>query len=293
MKTYKLVANPAAGRGKARRAIFAVEEAFRRRGAVFDLELTTGPQQAAAIARRALADFDVIVAVGGDGTVNELVPGMLFSGKPLGIVPAGSGNDFIKSLGIPNDIERAVDIVLRGRTRLIDAGRINDRYFANGVGIGFDAAVNRTSYGINHSKRGILLYLWALAKTLGRYDPVALTISMNGETFEQETFLLSVGNGTTCGGGFKLTPQAKLDDHLLDVTLVRPLGLGPLLWHLPRVFFGTIGKAAYATMKKTDRLRVESRGSVPVHVDGEIYEGDTTALEIEVVPKALFVICNS
>jgi YegS/Rv2252/BmrU family lipid kinase len=233
----------------------------------------------------------VVVAVGGDGTVNEVLPGMISSRRPLGIVPAGSGNDFIKSLQIPNCIEKAVDIVLEGRTRDVDAGRINGRYFANGVGIGFDAAVNRASYGINHSKRGLLLYLCALLKTLGRYDPVPLTITLNGERIQGKMFLLSIGNGTTVGGGFKLTPHARLDDGLLDVTMVKPIGLMPLLWHLPKVFQGTIDRATrYAATRRTSRLIVESAQPVPVHVDGEIFDDKGNRFEIEVVPRALTVI---
>lgn len=155
MKKYKLIANPMAGRGKANAAIRKTAQLFKEKGAAFDLELTAAPKQAAVIARKSLDAFDVIVAIGGDGTVNDILPGMLFFSKPLGIIPAGSGNDFIKSLGIPNTIEGAVDIVLKGDTRTIDAGKINDTWFANGVGIGFDAAVNRASYEGGPSSRGI------------------------------------------------------------------------------------------------------------------------------------------
>ncbi|HAS54910.1 MAG TPA: hypothetical protein DCS42_12720 [Nitrospiraceae bacterium] len=290
MKKYKIIANPAAGRGKSRAVVMAVLELFKQKGAIFDLELTTGPGDAANIARRACGEFDVIVAVGGDGTVNEVLPGMLFSGKPLGIVPGGSGNDFVKTLNIPNDIEKAVDIVLAGRTKVVDAGKINDRYFANGVGFGFDAAVNRASYQINHQKRGLWLYICAMVKTLGTFDAVPIKVSMNGRSMEQETFLLTVGNGTTCGGGFKLTPYAKIDDHLLDVTIVRPLGIARLLWHLPKVFLGTIDRVKkYASLDRAPKLTVEAERPVPVHVDGEMF-GEGTRYEIEVVPNALTVI---
>ena len=177
--------------------------------------MTTGPEDAGRIARESIGGYEVIVAVGGDGTVSQVVSGMVSSSLPLGIIPAGSGNDFIKSLNIPNDLEKAFEIVIRGTTRVIDVGRINGIFFANGVGIGFDAAVNRASYSINHSKKGLLLYVWALVKTLGRFNPVPMTVTMNGERREQEVFLLSVGNGTTVGGGFRLTPHARLDDGLL------------------------------------------------------------------------------
>ena len=292
MMKYKLIANPAAGRGKARKAVPKVVEVLKKKGVLFDLELTKGPRDAAAIARRAAPDFDAVIVVGGDGTVNDVVPGMLYSGKPLGIIPMGSGNDFIKALHIPNNIEAAVDVVLRGATRTIDAGRINDTYFANGVGIGFDAAVNAESYRINHSRQGLWLYVYALVRVLGRFDPVPVTITLNGEDISQEIFLLSIGNGTTCGGGFKLTPYAKVDDGFLDVTIVGPLPLLALFWHLPKVFLGTIDRVKYAKLRRTLKITVRSAVPVPVHVDGEIFTSQDNTYEIEVVPRALMVIEN-
>jgi YegS/Rv2252/BmrU family lipid kinase len=290
---YKLIANPGAGRGRSREVVQRTLEAFRKKGLDFDLEFTKGPRDAERIARKAVGEFDVIVAVGGDGTINETIPGMIFSDKPLGIVPGGSGNDFIKVLNIPNNIERAVDIIASGKTRIIDAGRINGTWFANGVGFGFDAAVNRASYGINHSKRGFFLYLCALFQTLGKYDPVPIRVSMNGETISENIFLLTIGNGTTFGGGFRLTPHAVIDDGLLNVTMVKALGIGRLLWHLPKVFLGTIDRVKrYALLARTNKITVESAGTVPIHVDGEIYGEQGTRFEIEAMPGALRVICN-
>jgi diacylglycerol kinase (ATP) len=291
-KKYKLIANPAAGRGRSRRLIASIAKIFRKRNAAFDLAFTQGPGDAARIARESSGEFDAIVVIGGDGSINDVLPGMLFSSRPLGIIPAGSGNDFIKTLNIPTNLEHAVDIILQGETRLIDVGKINDRFFANGVGIGFDAAVNRASYSINHSKRGLLLYVCAFARTVGKFDPVHLKITLNGHSFVQDTFMLSVGNGTTVGGGFKLTPHAKIDDALLDVTIVRSLSLPVLFWHLPKIFLGTIEKVKYASLHRTDRLVVETDVPVPVHLDGEIYSGNGNRLEIEIVPRALTVIGN-
>jgi YegS/Rv2252/BmrU family lipid kinase len=291
MKKFKLIANPRAGRGKGNSLIPRILELLRGRGLEFDLEFTRAPLDAGRIARESLDGFDAIVAVGGDGTINEIIQGMVHSGKPLAVIPAGSGNDFIKSLRIPNNLEKAVDVLARGETRIIDAGAINSRYFVNAVGIGFDAAVNRASCGINHSKQGLLLYLFALLKTLGKFEPVPLSVSMNNERFTRELFLLTVGNGTTVGGGFKLTPHALLDDNLLDVTMVAPIGLLPLFWHLPKVFLGTIDRVTkYAVTARTSLLTVESAGDVPIHVDGEIVDGKERRWEIKVLPKALTVI---
>ncbi len=291
MKKLKLIANPRAGRGRGKLLIPRIITLLGERGISFDLEFTREPGDAGRIARESQEGFDVIVAVGGDGTVNEVLQGMTAGAGPLGIIPAGSGNDFIKSLQIPNDPERAIDVLTRGKTRSIDVGVINGRRFANAVGIGFDAAVNKASCGINRSKKGFILYLWALVKTLGRFDPVPVTVGMNGSIFSREIFLLTIGNGTTVGGGFKLTPHAVLDDGLLDVTVVDPIRLLPLLWHLPKVFLGTIERAtAYAAASRTSGISVESAYDVRVHVDGEVLDGKERRWEITVLPKALTVI---
>jgi len=268
-------------------------ELLTKRGVSYDLELTAGPKEAGMIARTACRDHDVIVAIGGDGTVNEVVQGMIFSDTPLGIIPGGTGNDFIRSLRIPNRLEQAIDILLAGQTRRIDVGKINNTYFANNIGFGFDAAVNITTCGMSGNSGGLSLYLRALVRTLGKYRPVQLSITMNGRTIDQETFLLSIGNGTTCGGGFKLTPHAKLDDQLLDVTLVRPLPLASLLWHFPKVFLGTIDRVSYASLERTTALTVTSNGPVPIHVDGEIFPDNEHTYRVSIVPRALTVIENS
>jgi diacylglycerol kinase (ATP) len=171
-------------------------------------------------------------------------------------------------------------------------GKINDTYFANNIGFGFDAAVNITTYSMDSSTGGLWLYLRALVKTLGKYRPVQLTITMNGRTVDQEAFLLSIGNGTTCGGGFKLTPHAKLDDQLLDVTLLRPLPLAALLWHFPKVFLGTIDRVSYASLERTSGLTVTSTGPVPIHVDGEVFPGNEGIYRVSAIPRALTVIGN-
>ena len=291
MARYQLIANPAAGRGKAVAAAYRAAGLFEQRDATYALEFTDGPKHAAELAKHAVASGSTVVVIGGDGTVNEVLPGMLHSGIPLGIIPAGSGNDLIKSLALPDNVERSVDIILAGRTSLIDCGTINGSPFVNVVGIGFDAAVNHISHNIGWPAGGLLRYLIALIRTLGSYEKVRLKVTLDGDTREEDLFLLTIGNGTTCGGGFRLTPHAKLDDGVLDVTLVKPIRVLPLLWHLPKVFSGTLDRVRrYASMGTARKVRVESSGQVPVHVDGEIYTGDTSTMEIEILPKALTVI---
>ena len=293
MKKYKLIANPAAGTHRSRHIAAQVVELLGQRKVEFDLEFTAAPKHAAEIALRSCKDFEAIVAIGGDGTIHEIAGAMLDCDIPLGIIPAGSGNDLIKSLGIPNDVRAAVDILTAGQARVIDAGTINGLCFVNVVGIGFDAAVNHNSHGFRWPASGLLRYVMALITTLGTYSPLPLTVTIDGTATTQDLFLLTIGNGTTCGGGFRLTPHARLDDGLLDVTFVKPISVPRLLWHLPKVFRGTLERVErYASMKRVTKLRIESTEPVPVHVDGEVYRGDTSRLDIEVIPNALTVIGN-
>jgi diacylglycerol kinase (ATP) len=294
MKRFKLIANPVSGSGRTRRIAAKAVDRLGRAGAEVDLEFTTAPRHAAEIASRSCDDFDAIIAIGGDGTIHEIASRMLLCGKPLGIIPAGSGNDLIKTLRIPNDIPAAIDIILAGRARVIDVGSINGLCFVNAVGIGFDAAVNHRSHGLAWPTSGPLRYVLALLLTLGTFRPVRLTVTLDSATQQRDLFLLTIGNGTTCGGGFRLTPRARLDDGLLDVTMVSPVSIPALLWHLPRVFGGTIDQVVrYAVLQTARTIRVESPVPIPVHVDGEIYQGDTSVIKIEILPRALTIIGSS
>lgn len=294
MKRLKLIANPASGNRRTRKIAAHAVDLLGRAGIELDMEFTAAPRHAAEIASRSCDDFDAVIAIGGDGTIHEVAAGMLRCEKPLGIIPAGSGNDLVKSLGIPTDTKAAIALLLEGPTRVIDAGTINGLCFVNVVGIGFDAAVNRNSHGLRWPAHGLLRYVFALARTLGTFSPVPLRASFNGNTVELKLFLLTIGNGTTCGGGFRLTPHAQLDDGRLDVTLVRPIGILPLLWHLPKVFGGTLDRVPrYASMSTAKRIVVESDVPLPVHVDGEVYRGDAKRLDIEIVPAALTVIAKA
>lgn len=288
---YKVIANPAAGRGKGREVFHKAEKLFQKRRMTCSFELTKSPNEAGKIARESCNSFDAIIGIGGDGTLNEIVQGIVHSGKPLGVIPAGSGNDFSKCLNLPGKLENIVEVIELGKTRIVDAGKFNDIYFVNGVGIGFDAAVNHECKKIKNLT-GIAAYFWAMLMTLSKYRPIPLRITLDEGTIERNTYLLAVGNGSVCGGGFKLTPHARIDDNILDVNIVDPITIPKLFWHLPKVFLGTIEKTRYSTMKKTTRLKVESSSPLPVHIDGEAHMMNGGSHTIEVVPNALKIIGN-
>ncbi|HYA87157.1 MAG TPA: diacylglycerol kinase family protein [Nitrospirota bacterium] len=294
MKKYKLIANPHAGRGRASGIVADVVRLFNARKARFDLETTRESGDAENMAAIACTgdEYAAVISIGGDGTVNDVIQKAVFTGKPIGVIPAGSGNDFAKVLNTPKKLDDIVDMLLAGRTKVIDVGKMNKRFFANNIGIGFDAVVNYNTRKVKWIRSGLAMYVCALLITLDRYRPLPMKITINGEVFDQNMFLVSVGNGTTCGGGFKLTPHAKIDDQLLDITMIKPLNLLQLLRHFPKVFLGTIDKTQYTVTRRTEKLTVESIHPLPVHMDGEIYAFKDNTCEISVVPAALTIIGN-
>lgn len=290
-KRYMLIGNPVAGRGNGIKVFQAATKIFGSRGLDFTSCLTEGPGDAAKITEEGIDNHDIIIGIGGDGTLNEIIRGLRLSGKPLGVIPAGSGNDFAKCLNLPGKLDDIVGVIQDGPVITADAGRFDDIYFINGVGIGFDAAVNQATKKITRL-RGFSAYFWAMIKTLSAYKPIRLRITVGVRTVEKETFLVAIGNGSACGGGFRLNPFAKIDDKLLDINILDPISIPVLLWHLPKVFLGTIGKTRYANMSRAAVIEIESRTPFPVHIDGEFYmigEGKHT---VEILPAALKVIGN-
>ena len=190
---YTFIMNPMAGKGSGRRADQELEGRLKSSGLSYRIMYTEGAGHATHLARR--SKTRVVVAVGGDGTINEVVNGLAGSGRVMGIIPTGSGNDLIKSLGIPHSMEKALGVLKAGQIRTMDVGKVQTgslengsiqyapwRLFANGVGIGFDAAVARKVSEITYL-RGTLLYLAAVLQILGRYRSPVFTARLDGETW--------------------------------------------------------------------------------------------------------------
>ena len=232
MHEYTFILNPMAGKGAARKADDLLEVLLRDSGLKFRAWHTEAPGHATQLARQATTSH--VVAVGGDGTINEVVNGLAGTDKIMGIIPTGSGNDFIKSVGIPRSMKKALDVLKAGHVTddrcrhgpdrpdgtTGACSMLRARLFANGVGIGFDAAVARRVSEIT-GLRGTALYLLAVLQTLGRYRSPEFTVRTDDETWSGRELLIAVGNGRCAGGGFYLTPEADVDDGILDVTVIQ------------------------------------------------------------------------
>lgn len=250
------------------------------------------PRHAVQLVAAAAERHDRILVAGGDGTVNEAVNGVMRSHRrpALGIIPVGTGNDFAKMLGLDHDWRAAVTSIASGRRRTVDVGRCNDEYFANGIGVGFDAQVAMEANRIRYL-RGTAVYFVALMRTLAlRYATPHVTIGYDAGTLRQTITLVAAANGRWYGGAFRIAPAADISDGLLELVVARGLGRFGILRLVPKVMRGThVGDAA-VHVYRTTRVSITSEVPLPVHADGELLSGGATRLDIAIIPRALSVL---
>jgi diacylglycerol kinase (ATP) len=295
----QLIVNPQAYRGRAVALLPQITNTLQQLGVEFDLKQTEAPGRATELARQAVAGgYERVVVVGGDGTCNEVVNGLLIAAQQrhstiVGIIPAGSGNDWAYALDIPFDISRACAILKNGSERVIDVGLVTvdgqPRIFVNSVGLGFDAEV---AVDTKQTKRlrGFGMYLWSVFRVLifGKW-PYPAQFSLNGETYQHPLTLLTVANGVRAGGGFILTPEAQLDDGLLDVCYASQLSKWALLNLLPKTLNGTHIHHRAVTLARVSQVEVTVETGIPGHIDGEILCIDGRHFDFEILPQALRV----
>jgi len=243
---------------------------------------------------------DALVVVGGDGMVNLGVNLLAGTRVPLGIVPSGTGNDMARGLGIPHDdTEAAIRVLgeaLERPARAIDAVRIRwtdgdgtpgERRFACALSAGFDAIVNERA-NLMRRPQGPSRYILALLAELARLRPLHYRVTLDGESLDLDALMVSVGNNVSLGGGMKITPDAVLDDGLLDVMIVKPLSRLSFLRIFPRVFQGTHTTVPVVVMRRAARIRIEADAALVAYADGE--RMGPLPVELEVEPRALRVL---
>jgi len=263
--------------------------------AEYRLLVTEGPGHATDLAREAKG-CDTIVAVGGDGTVHEVLNGLMqrpASDRPaLTLLPTGSGNDYRRTLGISTNLTTAACQIIGGTRVSVDVGVVNGVYFANSVSVGFDARVTAKAVELKSTTgwSGIMLYMRALFIVLFRQfytHEVELSID-DGPSVDTELLLLAATNGPTYGGGFKITPGARCDDGLLDTCIIGKVSLLGALLRLPFVVVGHHGWMRPATLAPHRSIRIRSEVPIEGQIDGEVTLAST--YEISVLPGALEVI---
>jgi len=290
--TLLIILNPAANRGRAAHGRAAIASAFRAHDLPFDLVMTERKGHAQQLATQAAGSdrYSAVVAAGGDGTINEIVNGLLGSDLPLGFVPLGTGNDWVKMWNLPPDQPFAAAERLRHATvRTVDVGCVNGRAFLNGVGCGLDAQI---AIEAAYSKRlsGLAVYAAALLRALVRYRAPRMHVAWHGNVLHKRLLLAAIGNGRVIGGGFRLTPHAMVDDGLLDLCLVDALRLDEIVRHVGKVLYGTHTHLQQVHMARASSITITSPEPLPVHADGEVLGAAVHEVEITIKPAALRVL---
>ncbi len=296
---YAFIVNPAARMGRAGRRVEALQAAIGAAGLDATLHQTERPRHAVALARQLAAEADVVVAVGGDGTVHEVAEGLVAAGgtTPLGVVPVGTGNDFVKMLSLPRGLAAVAGIAHArvvhadyGVVRWHEGGAGREGFFCNGLGVGFDAQVAAAAPRYK-ALPGVAGYLLAVLETLGRWQgPVAQIRVDDGTARALPLLLAAIGNGTTAGGGFRLTPEADIADGTLDLCLIRDVPRRRILTLLPTALRGTHVAAPEVSMARFTRLQLTTATPVAIHADGEVLTRATRHVEVHVVPGGLSVL---
>jgi diacylglycerol kinase (ATP) len=283
-----VIANPAAGRGRAVAAARAAAALIEAQGEAVTLQETRAPGHARELAGDAVKNGAAcVLAVGGDGTLNEVASGLAHSACAMAVLAAGRGNDFAGALGLPHDPAAAAAAVLSGFSTATDLGLINGRVFLTVAATGFDAAVARRVHDGGFRIFGSLAYLAGALWMLPTWP--APRLRLRGDFGEREGpyLLAAAGNTTRYGGGVHMTPGASPHDGMLECCLVRDLSRLRALALLPQTYSGSHGRYAEVEMVPTRRLEIEAAGQVFMTADGELM-GESRAV-IEVAPGALLI----
>ncbi len=284
-----LIHNPQAGRGKAPAAARRLLAALAAAGLAPEVLTTQGRGHAEELARRAVArGVETVLVVGGDGTVHEAAQALAHSPAALAPLPAGRCNDFCRALGLGPDPEALVAALASGGRRVVDLARVNGRVYCTVAAVGFDAEVSRYVDLMKAPLWGQPAYLYAVLRMLGRYRPPQVSLVWDDGEYHGPLFLAAVGNTPSYGNNIRITPQAKADDGLLDICLVRPAGMLRVLRLLPSVLQGKHGGVDEVSFVRTSKVRITCDRPMELWADGEPVTG--SPLRVEVLPRALQVV---
>jgi len=296
----KVIVNPVAGAGNTAKKWPHIMGHLKHLGLRFEHDLTEAPGHAIELARLASQQgFERIVSVGGDGTINEVVNGIYEAGgmgdMTLGIIETGTGGDYIRTIGLPRQYEKACECLMNSRKLTVDVGVVeymNDscltrRLFVNFTGLGFDAEIVRRTNQHFKSLGSMSSYLMGLLTALLCFKNQDITMVIDGEAVESRICTVLMSNGKYGGGGMMAAPDADLTDGLLDVLVVGDLSKPDLLWSLPRIYKGTHLTHRKVTIKRAREVEIRSARPLPLQADGELL-GEVPA-RIYLLPAALQV----
>jgi diacylglycerol kinase (ATP) len=302
MNKVHVIVNPFSARGQTEKKWETIKMAIKAHFREFKYVFTEKPRQATEIARGLIKDgFDLIIGVGGDGTLNEISSGFFsdFSGKAinqdaaLGIIPSGTGSDFIRFMKIPREFEKSAALIKNSKNKKIDIGKITysganakEQYFINVADFGLGAEVIKKISNVQASRRGALTYYRGLLSTLMNYRSKTVTLTIDGQQQLQGEYLIgAVANGRIFGGGMIIAPQAEADDGYFDLVLVEDMKKLEIIRNSRHLYAGTIAKNPKVIILKARNIKVQSQEEVYTEYDGEM--GEKLPAEFSIIEKAL------
>lgn len=282
----RIIANPKSGRGRGPSAAATAAAVLQDAGWQAEIVPTAVPDEASRLAREA-ADCDLVVACGGDGTLSEVINGLRGTGVPVGFIPAGTGNDFALTVGLSQDPAQAARQLLAGEPRPVDLMAVGDagRVAINIIGVGFDAAVAARMNRSTRAAGRTFAYLSAIVMELARLPRARVMLRIDGQEWRGEALLIALANAQSYGAGMRIAPQACVDDGLMDVVLVQPMGRVEFLRKLPHVYCGTHLQFPQVICWQAREVTIEGEAPLPVMVDGDLRT--QTPLHVRILPGAL------
>lgn len=277
------IVNPVAGKGQAMKKVPFIKDAMKNiEGVEYEISYTKRPGHATEIAKDAADDgYDIVYAVGGDGTVNEVMNGLVGKDSALAVLPGGSGNDFIRSLTSYRIDHTKIRDTIFGTKKTIDIGIINGRYFINIASVGFDAEVVLATQQFKKLLlSGSTAYIAGLIKTIFTGKMNKVKIKLDGQELEKRILLIAVANGKYYGGGMKAAPYADIDDGLFDICIIESLPKIKLLFLFPQFIKGKHKKFKEVSFYKSKSVRIESQDLIGVNIDGEVFKDNCASFEI-------------
>lgn len=235
--------------------------------------------------------YDVFVACGGDGTIQEVASMLIHTEKSIGIIPMGTGNDLCKTLQIPTDLNKSIDILVNNEPMKIDVGRCNDFIFLNVLGLGFDGLTNRFAVEMK-GIRPLIQYAVAALRATIKHQPFTIDARMDDETISKEVIMMTFANGRVEGGAFWVAPDASITDGQLNVVTIRPIAKWIIPFLLPLFLVKKSHWIPHVESVQASEITLKLRDGLYLHADGEAIKNNTADYAIQLLPKALNVICG-
>jgi diacylglycerol kinase (ATP) len=288
---YLFILNPISGAKKNPfKIIDIVETVFKESAHEYEFAFTTKPGEAIKITQKAVSEkFDIIVAAGGDGTINEVASGLVESDSALGIIPLGSGNGIARSYNIPLDTKESIEFLAKPKIVRVDVGKVNNRYFLGVCGMGYDAMIGKKFQ--EFGTRGPLPYFIIGVREFIRYKPENLKLEFNNNSIAVSPLLITISNTEQYGNGAVISPNANPQDGILEICIINPMSIFRAIYSSFKLFNKKIMDIPEYIMYKTNALKIISVETGVYHTDGEPHKRDIE-MNIQVLNGAMKVCAD-